>query len=68
MGDGVYRYEVGPRGWMPFACPTCAGKGVIESEGQPPHDCPTCHRAGNIDPANPPMSMFAKIRKMFFGG
>lgn len=67
-GRGVYTYDPGPRGWIPFPCPTCDGKGILEKPGGESEECPTCHRAGNIDPANPPVGMFAKIRKMFFGG
>ena len=63
-GAGVYAYDPGPRGWMPFICPTCEGKGII-GESQ---ECPTCRRAGRIDPADPPIGMMTKIRKMFFGG
>ena len=67
-GHGVYSYEPGPRGWMPFICPTCEGKGYLEKSGEPAQDCPTCHRARNIDPADIPVGMIGKIRKMFFGG
>jgi DnaJ-class molecular chaperone len=67
-GRGTYQYEPGPRGWMPFACPTCEGKGMLERPGEPAQECPTCHKEGNIDPANAPMSIFAVVRKMFFGG
>jgi DnaJ-class molecular chaperone len=67
-GKGVYAYDPGPRGWMPFLCPTCEGEGVLKEPGQPEEECPTCHKEGKIDPANPPVSLAAKIRKMFFGG
>lgn len=67
-GRGVYSYGPGPRGWMPFVCPTCEGKGILELAGKPAEDCPTCHGARNIDPADLPVSFFGKIRKMFFGG
>ena len=68
QGRGVYSYQPGPRGWMPFPCPTCEGKGILEKEGEPARDCPTCHKEGKVDPANSPMSIFTKVRKMFFGG
>lgn len=67
-GTGVYSYEPGPRGWMPFTCPTCAGTGSLKLPGEPAIDCPTCHKERFIDPANSPMGMFAKIRKIFLGG
>lgn len=67
-GSGAYSYDPGPRGWMPFICPTCEGKGILEKSGEAPLECPTCHRSGNIDPANAPMGIFAKVRKMFLGG
>lgn len=67
-GRGFYIYEPGPRGWMLFTCPTCEGTGTVKEPGQPPFECPTCHRDGYIDPANSPMGVFAKIRKIFLGG
>lgn len=67
-GAGVYDYEVGPRGWMPFVCPTCSGTGRLVEPGQPDEECPTCHWTGTVDPANAPVTFLGKIRKMFFGG
>jgi DnaJ-class molecular chaperone len=74
-GTKYYLYEVGPRGWMPFPCPTCDGKGTLppepgETEARP---CITCHGDGSIDPANPPYAegmpgLLRKLWKIFFGG
>ncbi|HEV3384898.1 MAG TPA: hypothetical protein VG097_08775 [Gemmata sp.] len=41
---------------------------MLEKSGEPAQDCPTCHSARTIDPADIPVSMIGKIRKMFFGG
>jgi hypothetical protein len=49
-GAKLYAYEPGPRGWMPFPCPTCSGTLAAE-DGSP---CVTCRGARTIDPANPP--------------
>jgi DnaJ-class molecular chaperone len=68
QGRGVYNYQPGPRGWMPFVCPTCGGKGILEKSGESAEDCPTCHGACNIDPADIPIGIFTKVRKIFFGG
>lgn len=67
-GAGVYDYEVGPRGWMPFRCPTCNGTGRLTTPREPDEECPTCHWVGTVDPANSPVSFLGKIRKIFFGG
>ncbi len=62
-GAGRYSYEPGPRGWMPFACPTCGGVGKVG--GAP---CVTCRAHGQVDPADPPSSGWVDvIRKAFFG-
>lgn len=59
-GAGKYAYEPGPRGWMPFPCPTCAGARNPE--------CVTCRGAGQVDPADPPSTGWGDvIRKAFFG-
>jgi DnaJ-class molecular chaperone len=68
LGGGFYPYEPGPRGWMPFVCPTCNGSGYMETASEASQECPTCHKTGNIDPANPPVTMMNRIRKIFFGG
>ena len=52
-GTKVYDYTPGPRGWMPFNCPTCEGRGSAERGGER-KPCPTCVGAGKVDPANPP--------------
>lgn len=62
-GAGRYAYEPGPRGWMPFACPTCAGVGRAGGAA-----CVTCRGHGQVDPADPPSSGWLDvIRKAFFG-
>jgi hypothetical protein len=53
-GAKFYAYEPGPRGWMPFRCPTCGGARTLPAEGGGTRPCVTCHGSGNIDPANPP--------------
>jgi hypothetical protein len=53
-GAEFYRYEPGPRGWMPFSCPTCQGTGSLPGENGTTRPCITCHGARNIDPARPP--------------
>ena len=72
LGSKFYDYEVGPRGWMPFECPTCAGTGTVAGETSP-ETCVTCHGGKFIDPANPPYAegatgWFRKLWKIFFGG
>lgn len=67
-GTQWYLYEPGPRGWMPFKCPTCAGKGWREEPGLPRDQCPTCRGNGSVDPADtPPRGMFDIIWKAIFG-
>ena len=67
-GAGTYAYEPGPRGWMPFTCPTCGGKRTLTEPGDPPEPCPTCRGSGQVDPADPPSTGWASvIRKAFFG-
>ncbi len=72
-GKKFYNYEVGPRGWLPFTCPTCEGKRTIPGENGESQTCFTCHGGGIIDPANPPPNespagVLRKIWKIFFGG
>lgn len=62
-GEGRYDYVPGPRGWMPFACPTCDGKGRTAAG-----PCPTCRGAGSVDPADPPTKgTFDVVWKALFG-
>ncbi len=68
QGCGWYEYEPGPRGWMPFTCPTCQGNRILQHPGEPEEECPTCHRGAWIDPADSPVTFLGKVRKMFFGG
>ncbi len=73
-GEKFYDYDVGPRGWMPFTCPTCKGeRSVAAPSGGEPERCPTCHGGGTIDPGNPPLAegtpgLLRKIWMIFFGG
>lgn len=48
-GTKFYAYEPGPRGWMPFPCPTCDRTGKVGAE-----TCFTCRGTGQVDPADPP--------------
>ncbi|MBY0457692.1 MAG: hypothetical protein K2V38_10165 [Gemmataceae bacterium] len=71
-GAGFYAYEPGPRGWMPFTCPTCAGKRVVTVEGQADR-CFTCSGAGTVDPGNPPRDpstggFLRDVWRIIFGG
>lgn len=68
-GTGFYRYEVGPRGYLPFRCPTCEGKGWRNGDGgAEPDKCPTCRGNGTVDPADPPSrGMIDIIWKALFG-
>lgn len=67
-GAGRYDYQPGPRGWMPFRCPTCEGKRTLAEPGAEPERCPTCRGAGTIDPADPPTRGFLDIIwKALFG-
>jgi hypothetical protein len=67
-GSGRYEYEPGPRGWMPFPCPTCVGKRTVAVDGRPAVECFTCRGHGQVDPADPPSSGWVDvIRKAFFG-
>jgi hypothetical protein len=71
-GSQFYAYEPGPRGWMPFLCPTCEGKGEVVVEGKP-EKCFTCIGAGSVDPAIPPRDrstrgLIRDVWRIFFGG
>jgi hypothetical protein len=72
-GSKFYPYQPGARGWMPFRCPTCEGKGVLTGGGPAPGPCFTCNRAGSVDPGYPPYApgWWGGLRagwKIFFGG
>ena len=67
-GNGKYPYAPGDMGYMPFRCPTCAGKGVLPDDAEKSFPCPTCQGAGGVDPANPPVAgMWDVLSKVFFG-
>lgn len=71
QGTGSYEYELGPAGWQPFRCPTCAGSCSIADAAAPAGSkpCFTCKSLGTIDPANPPSDGFwDKLTKIFLGG
>ena len=62
-GTKFYEYRPGPRGWMPFRCPTCGGAGKLESG-----PCFTCRGTGQVDPADPPTKgIFDVLWKVLFG-
>ncbi|MCS6866353.1 MAG: hypothetical protein RMJ56_15070 [Gemmataceae bacterium] len=72
LGAGVYRYQPGPRGWMPFLCPTCQGRGQWPRNGHN-EPCLTCRGSGHIDPAYPPRNTSVRgflrdMWRVFFGG
>lgn len=67
-GSGYYQYQPGPRGWMPFRCPTCEGKRAIDDPEVGPEPCPTCRGTGQVDPADPPTrGMLDVVWKALFG-
>lgn len=67
-GTKFYAYEPGPRGWMPFRCPTCEGRGSIADSVTGREKCPTCRGTGTVDPADPPPhGIFDVIWKAMFG-
>jgi DnaJ-class molecular chaperone len=66
-GTGVYEYEVGPQGYLPFPCPTCQGKGILPNTEK--ELCYTCVGEGRVDPAKPPIKGFwSLLWKSFMGG
>jgi len=70
-GEKYYDYEVGPRGWMPFTCPTCKGTRTLPA-ADGVSQCFTCQGVGSVDPAYPPqlegtVGFFRKAWKIFFG-
>jgi hypothetical protein len=72
-GEKFYAYQPGPRGWMPFSCPTCQGKRVLQNAAGGEEPCFTCKGTGSVDPANPPYApgWWGALRigwKIFFGG
>ena len=68
QGRKFYEYTPGPRGWLPFRCPTCKGEKLTTVDGQPDQRCPTCQGEGMIDPAQPPGGGWLDtIFKIFFG-
>jgi len=72
-GKKFYEYQPGPRGWMPFTCPTCQGTRVLTNGQGGERPCFTCAGAGSVDPANPPFApgWWGALRvgwKTFFGG
>ena len=67
-GTKFYQYEPGPRGWIPFPCPTCGGKGKVRPEGKPEETCLTCRGHGVVDPAQPYVQGFWQVlRKALLG-
>jgi hypothetical protein len=68
-GTKVYEYTPGERGWMPFVCPTCSRRRVLDAaEGGEARSCPTCQGQGRIDPANAPRhGLFDMVFKAIFG-
>ncbi|VTR96417.1 unnamed protein product [Gemmata massiliana] len=73
FGKKFYPYQPGPRGWMPFRCPTCQGARNLPGSPNIETPCFTCAGTGGIDPANPPFAKgwWGALRvgwKAFFGG
>jgi hypothetical protein len=67
-GSKSYQYESGPRGYLPFKCPTCNGAGWIEEPGLDREKCFTCLGNGTVDPADPPSKGLVDIIwKALFG-
>ncbi|HXD85309.1 MAG TPA: hypothetical protein VN641_02365 [Urbifossiella sp.] len=67
-GSKSYEYEAGPRGWLPFKCPTCGGSGFLTEPGFDREKCFTCRGEGNVDPASPPShGLIDIIWKAMFG-
>jgi DnaJ-class molecular chaperone len=67
-GTGKYDYDPGPRGYVPFQCPTCEGRRVLKDDDGTEYNCLTCKGQGAIDPAHPPPAGMADVlMKIFFG-
>ena len=67
-GTGKYDYDPGPRGYIPFRCPTCDGRRTLTEEDGTTYECPTCRGQGVVDPAHPPPAgMWDVLTKIFFG-
>ena len=67
-GTSKYEYDLGPRGYLPFACPTCRARGYLEEPGLEREKCFTCRGNGTVDPADPPSNSFVDIIwKAMFG-
>lgn len=67
-GTSYYNYQPGPRGWMPFRCPTCEGKRTQPDPDGQPEPCPTCRGTGSVDPADPPTrGLLDIVWKALFG-
>lgn len=72
LGGKRYDYEPGPRGWMPFPCPTCEGRKRVPTNGTL-GPCFTCDGTGVVDPAKPPRDTTPRgflrdIWRIYFGG
>lgn len=67
-GTGIYGFEPGPRGYMPFECPNCGGQKILSDDDGDRYACPTCKGEGRVDPANPPMAgLWDVLTKIMFG-
>jgi DnaJ-class molecular chaperone len=67
-GAGKYDYDPGPKGYVPFRCPTCEGKRQLADDDGTQYPCPTCKGHGSVDPAHPPHGgMVDVLMKIFFG-
>jgi len=67
-GTKYYEYQPGPRGWLPFRCPTCGGTGQLAGPGPEGRPCVTCRGERKVDPADPPYrGVWDLLCKIFFG-
>jgi hypothetical protein len=67
-GTGKYEYDPGPRGYMPFKCPTCDGERTLVEDDGTRFPCPTCKAEGIVDPAHPPPAgLLDVLTKILFG-